>query len=623
MWALRRAGNPLRYLANCLLLIRVCAQQAVSARGCASLEVLLNADTKDVDEHHQSNCQNACCCRNPKLPAFRLSFPSSPFTLSRSFSSQAGANSGNKDDALEDGFSDLEVPPEADKKDAGLTSEDSSDEDAADEIGLSDVDADAKPEKEHMYKASDSILLKSMLETPKHEVAKALEKWANDGNELDRSELFFVLLNLRKRRWFDKALQLLQWVEESKLLEFGERDYASRVDLTAKVHGLFQAEKYIEKIPAHHRGEIVYRTLLANCVQEANVNKAERVFNRMKDLVLPITAFSFNQLLLLYKRVDKKKIADVLTMMEKENVKPSLFTYKLLVDAKGSSRDIAGMEKVVEEMKKEGIEPDLMFQATIARHYIFDGLREKAEALLKLMEGDDINTNRAACKILLPLYAFLGSDDDVQRIWKVCKDTARLDESLSAIEAFGRVGYVEEAEKIFDDMLVRWKTLSSKYYNAMLRMYANQNLFDKGKEFVKRMDENGVKFGNTSLDALVKLYVDAGEVEKAESLLHKLSLKNKIRPQYSTYIMLLDSYSKKGDIHNSERVFNKLRKSGYTGRIRQYQLLLHAYLHAKAPAYGFKERMKADNIFPNNAVATLIASTDPFVKKKSISDLLD
>ena len=171
----------------------------MSARGCASLEVLLNADAKDVEEHHEGNCQKACCHRNPKLPAFLLSFSSSHFALSRSFSSQAGANSGNKDDALEDGFSDLEVPPEAD------TSEDSSDEDATDEVGLPDVDAAAKPEE---YMKRDSSLLKAMIETPRHEVTKALEKWANDGNSLDRGELFFVLLSLRRRKWFDKALQV-------------------------------------------------------------------------------------------------------------------------------------------------------------------------------------------------------------------------------------------------------------------------------------------------------------------------------------------------------------------------------------------------------------------------------
>jgi hypothetical protein len=148
----------------------------------------------------------------------------------------------------------------------------------------------------------------------------------------------------------------------------------------------------------------------------------------MKDLGFPVATFSFNQLLLLYKRLDKK-IADVLAMMEKEDVKPSLFTYKLLVDAKGLVGDIEAMEKVVEsmekdgiafkKMEKDGIEPDLMFNTTIARHFLFNGQREKAETLLESMEGDDIQKNRAACKALLPLHAFLGNSDDVERIWKV------------------------------------------------------------------------------------------------------------------------------------------------------------------------------------------------------------
>jgi pentatricopeptide repeat protein len=304
-------------------------------------------------------------------------------------------------------------------------------------------------------------------------------------------------------------------------------------------------------------------------------------------------------------------------------VKPSLFTYKLLVDTKGASRDFEGMEKVIQAMQAEGVEPDILLQATLVKHYIFGGLREKAEPILELMEGDDIKGNRNACQFVLPLYAFLGKKDDVERIWQVCEANPRLEEALSAIEAFGRLGDVEKAEKVFESMFAKWTKLSSKFYNALIRVYANQNLLDKGKEILKRMDENGVRIGASTLDSLVKLYVDAGEVDKAESILYKLSQKNRMRPQYSSYLMLLDSYSKKGDIHNSEKVFNKLRQMGYSGRVRQYQLLLHAYLHAKAPAYGFRERMKSDNIFPNSVIATLLAATDPFNQKKTISDMLD
>ncbi|XP_052140250.1 pentatricopeptide repeat-containing protein At1g80270, mitochondrial-like [Oryza glaberrima] len=611
MWALRRAGNPLR----------VRAYQALSARGCANLEVILNADAKNVEEHHERDCQKLDCCHQPKPLVCQSSFSSGRFMWSRGFSSQAGASSGDKQDELEEGFSDLEVPPEADKKDLDLTSDESSDEDTIDAIGLSEVEADAKPEEP--IKKSQSTLLKALLVSPRVDVAGATKKWLNDGNTLERSELFYVLLSLRKRKLYTKALQLLEYVEESKLFDLGERDYASRVDLVAKVHGIYKAEKYIENVPASHRGEVVYRTLLANCVAIANVKKTEQVFNKMKDLGFPVTVFSCNQLLLLYKRVDKKKLGDVLTMMEKENVKPSLFTYKLLVDTKGAARDIEDMEKVIQAMQADGIEPDLLIQATIARHYIFGGYREKAEAILEQIEGDDINENRSACKFVLPLYAFLGKKADVERIWKVCEVNARLDECMSAIEAFGKLGDVEKAEEIFENMFKTWKTLSFKYYNAMLKVYANKKLFDKGKELAKRMGDDGCRLGPSTLDSLVKLYSDAGEVEKADSILHKLSYKNKIKPLYTTYLMLLDSYSKKGDVHNAEKLFSKVRQMGYTGRIRQYQLLLEAYLNAKTPPYGFKERMKADDIFPNRAVASLLAATDPFNRKNAMSELLD
>uniref|UniRef100_A0A0E0MUQ5 PROP1-like PPR domain-containing protein n=1 Tax=Oryza rufipogon TaxID=4529 RepID=A0A0E0MUQ5_ORYRU len=479
-------------------------------------------DAKNVEEHHERDCQKLDCCHQPKPLVCQSSFSSGRFMWSRVFSSQAGASSGDKQDELEEGFSDLEVPPEADKKDLDLTSDESSDEDTIDAIGLSQVEADAKPEEP--IKKSQSTLLKALLVSPRVDVAGATKKWLNDGNTLERSELFYVLLSLRKRKLYTKALQ---------------------------------------------------------------------------------------------------KLGDVLTMMEKENVKPSLFTYKLLVDTKGAARDIEDMEKVIQAMQADGIEPDLLIQATIARHYIFGGYREKAEAILEQIEGDDINENRSACKFVLPLYAFLGKKADVERIWKVCEVNARLDECMSAIEAFGKLGDVEKAEEIFENMFKTWKTLSFEYYNAMLKVYANKKLFDKGKELAKRMGDDGCRLGPSTLDSLVKLYSDAGEVEKADSILHKLSYKNKIKPLYTTYLMLLDSYSKKGDVHNAEKLFSKVRQMGYTGRIRQYQLLLEAYLNAKTPPYGFKERMKADDIFPNRAVASLLAATDPFNRKNAMSELLD
>ncbi|KAI8559261.1 hypothetical protein RHMOL_Rhmol04G0158900 [Rhododendron molle] len=561
-----------------------------------------------------------------------------PFVGRCSFSSQADSESSTQEeDDLEDGFSELETPANADvvkEKHVDEVNEDelisepelSEDEDddaegRQNELELSDIEADIA-EKRSAQMGASSSLFDAIMRAPGLSVQSALDNWVEGGNELTRSEISLAMLNLRKRKMYGRALQLSEWLESTKRLDFTERDYASRLDLIAKVRGLLKAESYIDKIPKSFRGEVVYRTLLANCVSANNVKKAEEVFNKMKDLEFPITCFACNQLLLLYKRLDKKKIADVLLLMEKENVKPSRFTYRLLIDTKGQSNDIHGMDQIVETMKAEGIELDINTLSVLAKHYVFGGLNEKAESILKEMEGGNIKKNRRACRTLLPLYAAMGKGDEVERVWKACESNPRIDECLAAIEAWGKLNRIVEAEAVFGRLQNTWKKLNAKHYSTLLKVYANHKMLTKGKDLVKQMADSGCRIGPFTWDAVVKLYVGAGEVEKADSILHKATQQNRMKPLFSSYMTIMDQYSRRGDIRNSEKMFHRMRQDGYMGRIRQFQSLIQAYVVAKAPAYGMRERMKADNIFPNKAVADQLVSVDAF-RKSAVSDLLD
>ncbi|KAK3004301.1 hypothetical protein RJ639_018663 [Escallonia herrerae] len=566
--------------------------------------------------------------RGSPMPCRRLQF----------FSTQAGTESSEEeDDDLEAGVSERQTPVSAgatqdSNGEAGNDDEFSELEISEDEINddvegpqnemeLSDTEPDVSREKSRERRGSNQ-LFRIIVTAPGLSVHNALEKWVEEGNELTRPDILLAMLFLRRRRMYGRALQLSEYVESTKKVEFLERDYASRVDLIAKVRGVHKAENYIEKIPKSFRGEVVYRTLLANCVLANNVKKSEQVFSKMKDLEFPITCFACNQLLLLYKRVDKKKIADVLLLMEKEKVKPSLFTYRILIDTKGQSNDIAGMDQIVETMKAEGIEPDLATQALLAKHYVLGGLKEKAEPILKQMEGGNAKENRWACRSLLPLYATLGKADDVERLWNICKPNPRIDECIAAIEAWGKLNNVEEAEAVFDKMVKTWKKLSSKHYTAMLKVYANHKMLAKGKDLVKQIGESGCRIGPLTWDALVKLYVEAGEVEKADSILLKAARQNQIKPMFSSYMTIMEQYARRGDVHNAEKMFHRMRQAGYQARIRPFQCLIQTYLNAKVPAYGMRERLIADNVFPNKALAAQLASADAF-RKTAVSELLD
>ncbi|KAI3507494.1 hypothetical protein L1887_22481 [Cichorium endivia] len=607
MWAIRRAS------------VRIKSQPFPSATFRASCAKIETESSSYRDNSGFS--EPPPLLSNRSLPINRFysqTHGSQSFSIgTHSFSSQAGTeNNGEEDDELQGSFIDAISDSEAISEDDDIAAEV-----PQNELDLSNNEEDSA-ENIRQGRKDTSGLFKVMVNSTVSSAKKALDKWVEEGNDLSRSEISGAMFELRRRRMFGKALQLSEWLDGQEKLELGERDYASRVDLIAKTRGIQKAESYIEKIPESFRGEVVYRTLLANSVQNTNTKKAEQIFNKIKDLKLPLTTFTCNQLLLLYKRTDKRKIADVLLLMEKENIKPSLFTYRLLIDTKGQSNDLAGMEQVLETMKTEGLEPDLRLQTILAKHYIFGGVKEKAITILKDIEGDDLKENRRVISSLLPIYALLESEDDVKRLWEICESDPKLDECLNAIDAFGKLKKVEEAEAVFEKMSKKWKQLSAKYYTAMLKVYAYNKMLTKGKNLVKVMSENGCRIGPLTWDALVKLYLESGEIEKADSVLRKASEQIQGKPMFATYMMILDQYAKRGDVHNAEKIFYRMRQDGYVSRFRQYNSLLQAYINAKVPAYGFRERLKADNVFPSKSLAGQLAQVDAF-KKTAVSDLLD
>ncbi|XP_010542272.1 PREDICTED: pentatricopeptide repeat-containing protein At3g15590, mitochondrial [Tarenaya hassleriana] len=546
-------------------------------------------------------------------------------------SSNADSKYDGENEASEDSFSELESAfASEDVQQSGTKRELENDSSLELELG-GDEDASAKAlenELEHLgeektkRKRANSELFEAIFTSSSTSVKSVLHVWAKEGKDLSESEIYLAIYDLRKRKLYSKALQLFQWLEANKQVEFTEENYFSYVDLISKVHSLQKAEDFVEKIPASFRGEKVYRTLLANCVVKRNVKKAEEVFYKMKRLNLPLSIFAYNQLLLLYSRQEKKKIPSILQLMLKENVKPNLFTYKVLIDAKGSFGDVTGMDQIVETMKGEGIEPDEEVQGVLAKHYIAAGHKEKAKEVMKEMEGEDLETNPWVCPRLLLLYADLGESDQVERIWKVCEQTLRYDNCVAAIRAWGKLKKIEEAEAVFEKLKQKYRLFPMRPFFNLLEVYTENKMLTKGKDLIKHMVDMGLKMNPSTWDALVKLFVGAGEVGKADLILNKVITENQMRPMYDTFMVILDEYSKRGDIHNSEKIFQRMKEVGYTALLRQYEALILAYLNAKSPAYGMKDRMRADNVFPTKRVAENLARFDPF-RKTLMSDLLD
>ncbi|CAL5390876.1 unnamed protein product [Camellia sinensis] len=155
-----------------------------------------------------------------------------------SFSSQADTkSSAQEEDDLEDGFSELETAASAadvvqdsnvdDLNEDQLISEPELSEEEDDGDGVEEpqnelelFDTEAKvTEKRPPQKRASSALFKAIMAAPGLSVQSALDKWVEEGNELNRPKIALAMLNLRKCRMYGRALQTtLLCVQENHVI---------------------------------------------------------------------------------------------------------------------------------------------------------------------------------------------------------------------------------------------------------------------------------------------------------------------------------------------------------------------------------------------------------------------
>ena len=78
-------------------------------------------------------------------------------------------------------------------------------------------------------------------------------------------------------------------------------DHAARLGLIYKVRGIEHAEDFFDNIPKQRRAHQTYGALLSCYAQELAVEKAESLFETMRELKM-LTPFPYNILMSLYSR---------------------------------------------------------------------------------------------------------------------------------------------------------------------------------------------------------------------------------------------------------------------------------------------------------------------------------
>nr|XP_027187710.1 pentatricopeptide repeat-containing protein At1g73710 isoform X2 [Cicer arietinum]XP_027187711.1 pentatricopeptide repeat-containing protein At1g73710 isoform X2 [Cicer arietinum] len=297
---------------------------------------------------------------------------------------------------------------------------------------------------------------------------------------------------------------------------------------------------------------------------------------------------SFKQFLSteLFKTGGGTQASNGMLSLERENApqKPRLSTtYNTLIDLYGKAGRLKDAADIFADMMKSGVAVDTCTFNTMIFISGSHGNLSEAESLLAKMEEKGILPNTRTYNIFLSLYANAGN----------------INAALSCYRRIREVG-------LFPDVVT---------YRALLGALCTENMVDAVESVVDEMEKSSVSVDEHSLPGIVKMYINEGDLDKANDLLQKFQMIKE--PSSVICAAIIDAFAEKGFWAEAENMFYRKRDmTGQTRDILEFNVLIKAYGKAKLyekAVFLFKE-MQNQGIWPNdstyNSIIQMLSGAD-------------
>ncbi|CAN0913175.1 Pentatricopeptide repeat-containing protein At5g09450, mitochondrial [Linum grandiflorum] len=252
------------------------------------------------------------------------------------------------------------------------------------------------------------------------------------------------------------SINISEWMVSREEFEVLDSDYATRIDLMTKVFGIDAAERYFESLPPAGKTAETYTALLHSYAGAKMIDKAEELYERMKESDLCLTAVTYNEMMTLYMSVGKlEKVASVVEQLKDRNVAPDIFTYNLWISSCAANLDIDEARRVLGEMSSSsGCNDDWLRYIRIANLYLMAGHIVNGETGA-VVEADKSITQREwiTYDFLIILYAGLQKKVRIDQIWKSLRMTKQKMTSrnyVCVLCSYLVLGHLKEAGEVID-----------------------------------------------------------------------------------------------------------------------------------------------------------------------------
>ncbi|KAL0539019.1 hypothetical protein IC582_023193 [Cucumis melo] len=441
-----------------------------------------------------------------------------------------------------------------------------------------------------------------------------LNKFIKSRKRVFKWEVGDTLKKLRDRKLYYPALKLSETMAKRGMNKTVS-DQAIHLDLVAKARGIAAAENYFVSLPESSKNHLSYSSLLNCYCKELLTEKAESLFEKMKELNLPLTSMPCNCLMTLYTKIGQPdKVPTIIQEMKAANVTFDSYTYVVWMRALAALNDISGVERVIDEMKRDGVKGDWTTYSNLASIYVNANMFEKAAKAL--MDLEKINTSRDlfAFQFLITLYGQIGDLIKVYSVWRSLRlafpRTANIS-YLNMIQTLLKLKDLPGAEKCFKEWESGCSTYDIRIANALIGAYTKEGLLEKAMALKERALKRGARPNAKTWEIFLDYYLKNGDFKLAGDCVAKAVSRGKgdggkWMPSPEIIKSFMSHFEQEKDVDGAESFLEIVKKTVDSLESEVFESLIRTYSAAGRTSSSMNRRLKMENVEVSEACKKLL-----------------
>lgn len=356
--------------------------------------------------------------------------------------------------------------------------------------------------------------------------------------EDDPSELITKWVRIMKPKRVD-WLAVLKQMEEQNLnhplffkiteialseesFEANIRDYTKLIDAYARKGNFTDAERVLRTM--EERGficdEITFTVLIQMYSKTGNLDRAKHIFDKMRLSVLKLDQKAYGSMVMAYVRAGLPEAGvSLMREMESKSITAGKEVYKALLKSFARQGNAVSAQRMFNSMQFAGIVPNLNSCTILLEAYARAGDPDQARSVFENIIKSGQKPDDKCTSVMVYAYEkknLLGKA--LSLLLNLEKDGFKpgAETSTVLIDWLGKLGLVEEAEQLFDEMA---KTeVPSKIIVSLWEMYARAGLQEKAAHTLGLLQKNSQSLNVNGFERLISGLLAGGFVDEAKKM---------------------------------------------------------------------------------------------------------